>query len=119
MRKEFQYFAIMFLVVFIISLVYNLNKAAGYPLFDRKINGMLYGLSVSIPLNFLAFKMCREAKFLAERVICKSFLWVTLSGLADELFFDPCQFNWHEHLVATILLLFIILYEKSRGKLFG
>lgn len=119
MRKQFKYFALMFAVVFVISLAYNLNKCAGYPWFSQGINSLLYGLSVSIPLNFFAFTMCRQAKFFWEKVICKAFLWVTLSGLVDELLFDPLTFNWHEHVVAAAVLLFLIYYEKSRRELPG
>lgn len=117
MRKKFKAFALMFLAVFLISLTYNVNKIYGYPLFDQSINDRLYGLSVTVPITFFAFYMCREASFFIEKVICKLFVWIALSGLADELLFDPYTPNWHEHATAIFILILLTIYEKSRRKL--
>ena len=117
MRKRFKIFGLMLLIVFLISLTYNVNKIYGYFLFDQSINDRLYGLSVAIPITFLAFMMCKDALFFIEKVICKLFVWIALSGLVDELLFDPYTANWHEHATAIFILLLLTIYEKSRGKL--
>jgi hypothetical protein len=78
---------------------------------------MLFGLSYTIPLNFLAFMLCKEAIFILEKIICKLFVWISLSALVDELIFDPYKANWHEHITALIILLLLTIHEKSRGKL--
>lgn len=116
MRSQYKAFAYMVLIVFLISLAYNVNKVGGYCFFDRNTNDRLFGLSVMIPINFFAFKMCKEASFFLEKVICKVFLWIAISGLCDELFFDPYKAGIHEHLAALIVLITIYYYEKSRRR---
>ena len=114
MRKKFKYFAWMVFVVLVISLTYNINKIYDYYFFNQSINDKLYGLSVTIPITFFALVIRKEASFTLEKIICNLFVWIALSGLADELLFDPYKANWHEHLTSLIMLLLLTIHEKSR-----
>jgi hypothetical protein len=114
MRKEFKIFATMVGLVFTLSLLYNLNKVFNYSIFDLSINEKLFGLSYTVPMVVCGYLICKNAKFVAEKIVCKLFLWISLSAFFDEIFFNPFKPQLHEHIVALIVLIAIIKINARR-----
>lgn len=114
MRPVYKIFALMVFFVFVVSFAYNYNKIKDYEYFTKEINEMLFGLSYIVPLNVFGFIMKSQAKFMWERVISWIFLWIPLSALMDELFFDPFTPSIKEHFVCLTVLIIIYYYERLK-----
>ncbi len=114
MRTAYKIFAITLVFVLLISLLFNLNKMNAYFMFSKPVNEMLFGLSYIVPLNVFGFIMLYQTKFFWERVVCRIFLWFSVSSLADELFFDPFKPGIWEHVFGLAILIIIYQYERSK-----
>lgn len=114
MRLAYKIFSWTVLFVFVVSFAYNYNKVKEYEYFSKELNEMLFGISYIVPLNVFGFIMMSQAKFIWERVISGIFLWIPLSALADELFFDPFTPSVKEHFVCLIVLIIIYYYERLK-----
>jgi len=118
MRYKFEIFAITVLYVLIISALYNTNKLLDYRLFSNDINELLFGLSYTVPFNIFGIILLKESVKKWHVVVSKTFLWLTISALADELFFNPFEPEFYEHITAIIIVLSLTYCDRIRKLLF-
>ncbi len=114
MRTVYKIFAIMLVFVLVTSFLFNYNKMNDYFILPKRINEMIFGMSYIIPMNVFGFIMLYQTKFFWERVVCRFFLWFSISALIDELFFDPFKPEMKEHVFGLIILIIIYYYERSK-----
>jgi len=72
-----------------------------------------YGVGFAVALFGALFhvhdSVCKDEKSSKfQEIVSKLFLFLSLSNLVDELFFNPFVVNWHEYLTALITLTAII-----------
>jgi hypothetical protein len=114
MRKEYKVFSLMVVVVFFLSLAYNVNKLYSYAFFPQWLNEKFFGLSYTIALSVCAYMICKNARKGLEKAICKVFLWIAFSALADELLFNPFKAQIYEHITGAIITIIIIINARRK-----
>ena len=112
MRAHYKIFTLAVLFTLAVSLLYNLNVMWGYCWFDPGISDKLFGLSYTVPMVVCGYVICKQAKFLLEKLICRFFLCIAFSALLDEIIFDPYTPSYKEHLTAIILVIILFYYER-------
>jgi len=108
MRGSFGVFAIGLIVSFILITTWNLNHTFHW----IESGDKLYGSGFAVILMACAYHIHATTKQGARKIITTFFLFVSLSNLLDELFFDPFCLNWFEYISAFIITPLIYKCEQ-------
>lgn len=114
MRPEYKIFAYTIVVIFIMSAIRNFNQLLGYSLFSKDVSEVIFGLSYTIPFIVSGYVIYKQSRFFWERFFCGFFLWMAISALMDELFFDPFTPQLWEHFTGLLTIIFIYRYERFK-----